>query len=107
MVICVNASGGTKNSLIVDISFEEKAIGVGNFVVQGFPIANGIVSSIRVDGDGPELMWELGYKVYQAFGPLIANIMCNIGYHFIDKNIARTKIYFALLLSIAILFYMV
>lgn len=61
----------------------ETSLGVGNFVVQGYPIANGILSSVRVHDDGPELMWKVGYKVYNAFGPLIANMFCNIGYRFI------------------------
>ena len=64
-------------------------------MVKGFPIANGIVSSVRVDDDGPDIMWNVGYKVYDVFGPLVANMFCNLGYIYIKKT---ASLYFLLLL---------
>ena len=48
------------------------------------------MSSIRVDGDAPELVWDVGYKIYEACGPLSANLICNVGNLCRDKNIKTT-----------------
>ena len=66
-------------------------------MVKGYPIANGIVSSVRVDDDGPDVMWAAGYKVYDAFGPLVANIYCNIGYIFVKKTTTLWVLLFMLI----------
>ena len=83
----MDSAGCTKLVTVTDISSETKDVGVGNFVVKGFPIANGLLASVRVAGDGPDLMWDFGFKIYDIFGPLAANFVCHVGYRFIDRLI--------------------
>lgn len=97
ILACVDKSGNTERIPIVNISTYVTTSGVGNFVIRGFPIANGIMSSVRVKGDGPDLMWDAGYQLYQTCGPRAANIYSNVGYMFIDRNIVKTMLYLLLL----------
>ena len=87
---CMDDRGSMQCAQIVEVSFKQVQSGVGNFIVKGYPIANGIVSSIRVDGDAPELVWDVGYKIYEVCGPLSANLICNVGNLCRDKNIKST-----------------
>ena len=76
------------------------AQGVGNFVIKGYPIANGIVSSIRCDeSDGPDFLWAVGYKVFDIFGPLGANFFCNLGYIFVKRTASMYVLLFLLFVA--------
>ena len=76
------------------------AQGVGNFVLKGYPIANGIVSSIRCDeSDGPDFLWAVGYKVSDIFGPLGANLFCNLGYIFVKRTASMYVLLFLLFVA--------
>ena len=41
---------------------------VANVMVSGNLIVNGVVASVRVDGDMPEILWKVGTKLHETLG---------------------------------------
>ena len=60
MVACMDETGSVSCSPVTEITRQSVESGVGNFAVRGNPIANGVVASVRNDGDVPDWVWNAG-----------------------------------------------
>lgn len=58
---------------------------VANVIVAGNLVVDGVVASVRVDGDMPEVLWDLGMKVHATLGDSVMTGFCRFG-NWLRKN---------------------
>ena len=53
---------------VLEVKMKSYETPVANLIVSGNLIVDGVVASVRVDGDMPEILWKVGTKLHETFG---------------------------------------
>ena len=73
---------------IVDMHTHIQETTISNIIIGEHVIANDVVVSIRVDGDMPESLWNLGMKINKLFGAQTTHYYCRFGNWFRKTRMA-------------------